>query len=217
MAGTLGLCRPDHNVTHMSVKLALFVLFLEGDFDQLNARRSCPYQSWAQEVERAMSLLNLAWQATSIARTSLGTTTDGTPQHEAMLQHMLNQKKSLREALGTTVKLTNQWRETLEVGMEMLQEHAERMNLRGVPLRSREYATDAEVDGVCAVLKRFDSSFTGTKLTDVNVDNHPKLKRAMQTHMQVGPVRNHVVPSHVTPRGSILYNVHVACAGHDSI
>ena len=54
-------------LTYPSVKVALIYLFLRLDIDVLVAARTAPGQSWANPVERIMSLLNLALQNVAIS------------------------------------------------------------------------------------------------------------------------------------------------------
>jgi hypothetical protein len=51
---------PEHNITFTSVQIALVLLWRKMDFDQLVVGRSCPQNSWTNEIERVMSVLNLA-------------------------------------------------------------------------------------------------------------------------------------------------------------
>ena len=59
---------PDHNNKHMSVRLGLLALFLELDIDTMLVMRTAPTQSWANPVERVMSVLNLGLQGVALAR-----------------------------------------------------------------------------------------------------------------------------------------------------
>lgn len=59
---------PDHRLSYPSVKVALICLFLRLDIDFLIAARTAPGQSWANPVERIMSLLNLALQNVALSR-----------------------------------------------------------------------------------------------------------------------------------------------------
>ena len=61
-------CGPDHNNKHTSVRLGLLSSFLELDLDTMVVMRTTPTQSWANPVERGMSVLNLGLQGVSLAR-----------------------------------------------------------------------------------------------------------------------------------------------------
>ena len=51
---------PEHNITFTSVQIALVLLSKNLNFDQLVVGRSCPQNSWTNEIERVMSVRNLA-------------------------------------------------------------------------------------------------------------------------------------------------------------
>ena len=61
----------DHCLTYSSVKCALICPFLELDLDMLVAARTAPGHSWANPVERVMSLLNLTIQNVAVARDAM--------------------------------------------------------------------------------------------------------------------------------------------------
>ena len=59
---------PDHRCTYMSVKLAYISLFLNLDLDVLVALRTAPSNSWANPVERIMSIVNTGLQGIGLMR-----------------------------------------------------------------------------------------------------------------------------------------------------
>ncbi|KAG5274658.1 hypothetical protein AALO_G00138720, partial [Alosa alosa] len=59
---------PDHRVTYEGVKLSLAAVFKALDLDILVAGRTAPGHSWANPVERIMSVLNLAFQNIALSR-----------------------------------------------------------------------------------------------------------------------------------------------------
>ena len=62
---------PEHNITFTSVQIALVLLWRKMNFDQLVVGRSCPQNSWTNEIERVMSVLNLALYSTCFTRTNM--------------------------------------------------------------------------------------------------------------------------------------------------
>ena len=62
---------PDHNCKHTSVRCGLLALFLELDLDTMVVMRTAPTQSWANPVERIMSVLNLGLQGVALARDTM--------------------------------------------------------------------------------------------------------------------------------------------------
>ena len=62
---------PDHRVTFGSVKIADICVFRALDLDMLVHVRTCPYQSWQNLAERAMSTLNFALQHVALSCSSM--------------------------------------------------------------------------------------------------------------------------------------------------
>lgn len=67
---------PDHRCTYMSVKLSLISLFKELDLDILIALRTAPGNSWANPVERIMSIVNLGLQGVGVMRAKVSNDTE---------------------------------------------------------------------------------------------------------------------------------------------
>ena len=63
---------PDHRVTYVSVQLALISLFFALDLDLLIALRTAPHNSWANPVERIMSVVNIGLQGVGVMRQKVG-------------------------------------------------------------------------------------------------------------------------------------------------
>jgi hypothetical protein len=59
---------PDHRTTYHAVKLSFIVFFKRLGLEFLVACRTAPGNSWANHAERIMSLLNIAFQNTALAR-----------------------------------------------------------------------------------------------------------------------------------------------------
>ena len=57
---------PDHRVNYISVKVALVALFRDLNLDMLIALRTAPSNSWANPVERIMSIVNIGLQGIGV-------------------------------------------------------------------------------------------------------------------------------------------------------
>ena len=57
-----------HHLTYLSVQLSLIALFIKLDLDVLIAGRTAPSHSWANPVERVMSILNIGLQSVCVMR-----------------------------------------------------------------------------------------------------------------------------------------------------
>ena len=60
---------PDHNCKHLSVQMALLAFFIYMGLDTMVVGRTAPQQSWGNEAERVMSVLNLGLQGCALSRT----------------------------------------------------------------------------------------------------------------------------------------------------
>ena len=56
----------DHNIKYLYVQCVLLALFKIGNFDILNVGRCAPNQSWINQVERCISLLNIGLQGLTL-------------------------------------------------------------------------------------------------------------------------------------------------------
>jgi len=59
---------PNHRVNYLSVKVALIALFRDLNLDVLIALRTAPSNSWANPVERIMSIINIGLQGVGVMR-----------------------------------------------------------------------------------------------------------------------------------------------------
>ena len=59
---------PEHNLNFTSVQIALIIMWRMVNFDILVVCRSCPQNSWTNEVERVMSVLNLGLYSMCFSR-----------------------------------------------------------------------------------------------------------------------------------------------------
>ena len=59
---------PDHRVNYLSMKLALIALFRELKLDLHITLRTAPSNSWANPVERIISIVNIRLQGVGIMR-----------------------------------------------------------------------------------------------------------------------------------------------------
>lgn len=62
---------PEHNLAFTSVQIALILLWRLVKFDTLVVCRSCPQNSWTNEVERVMSVLNLGLYSMCFSRSRM--------------------------------------------------------------------------------------------------------------------------------------------------
>ena len=81
---------PDHNVCHMSNKLANIAYFLKRDLDFLCSIQTPPQNSWKNPVERIRSIVNIALCGTGVMHTEC-------PTCEGILHNTSNMKQRQRQ------------------------------------------------------------------------------------------------------------------------
>ena len=117
---------PDDNCKHISVRLGLLALFMELNLDTMVVMRTAPTQSWANPVERVMSVLNLGLQGVALAR-------DTMPDEY---------EKDFKKCLGMTdVRNAAKAHEIIEVGLDPDAEHDEMLQV----LAQRQHKEDEEM------------------------------------------------------------------------
>jgi hypothetical protein len=112
---------PDHHLTYLSVQLSLIALFLKLDLDVLIARKTAPSHSWANPVERVMSIINLGLQSVGVMRAK------GSENLERALEKCSSLKKIHMECASYTedIKLS------LLPTQDLISDVLERLQLKG--------------------------------------------------------------------------------------
>ena len=128
---------PDHRCTYLSVKLSMIALFIELDLDMLVALRTAPGNSWANPVERIMSIVNLGLQGVGIMRQA------GTDELESAVRPA-NSMKEMREALNTA-ELEAEWSNAISTPLDLLRAQMAKLSLKGKDFKSFTPATDEEL------------------------------------------------------------------------
>ena len=139
---------PDHHFKNLTVKHALVSVFLQLDLDMLDARRCAAGQSYTQEVERIMSILNLAWQGLGIARNEME------DEFESSIKNLSTSKK-IREEFVRDPRLRVAWMAAHRDVIAVMERFAKRMELKGVPFEVASPATEEQVQDsldVCSVV-----------------------------------------------------------------
>jgi hypothetical protein len=130
---------PDHRVTYHSVKLSLIVLFKRLGLELLVALRTAPGHSWANPAERIMSMLNIAFQNTALAREESDTDTE----HALKACGSMNE---IRKKAERVQGLKNKWITSVQPVVNLLGDRAKRMILKQKPFHVHTAATDDLVE-----------------------------------------------------------------------
>lgn len=134
----------DHQLTFVSVQLALIALFLNLDLDFVCAGRTCPYHSWRNPVERIMSVINLGYQCVGLMR-------EEGPQHfEASIKNANN--------IGQLRKSASQFKDevkaTLQPPIDLLSDILKRLTLKDKNFQTFTGCDDNEIDAFWEILQQ---------------------------------------------------------------
>ena len=167
---------PDHRITYLSVQLSLILVFLacDRDLDFLVVARTAPCQSWANPVERIMSVLNLGLQSVGLMRTSIGDET------ESLISNCKNLQQ-IRAAAARTPLLTDAIADSIEPVKVLLSSVFQRLHLKGEQVRMASAATEAHMKELMQELVSIDEPFQlNEKIRKAILKQRPKLVAYME-------------------------------------
>lgn len=130
---------PDHRTTYHAVKLSLIVLFKRLGLEFLVACRTAPGNSWANPAERIMSLLNIAFQNTALARD------EGNAEFEQNIRGC-NSMSEIRKKAEKVDGLKESWLRSVDSVKSLLESRAERVKLKEKQFKCRPPATADEIE-----------------------------------------------------------------------
>ena len=129
---------PDHLITWGSVKLSWIAVFRKLDLDMLIAFRTAPNHSWANPVERIMSMLNIAYHNVSLSREECSATVE-------QIIRRCSGMSALRAKAVENPELKEEWLKSVQPMIELLRERHERMALKGVCFKSYQPASEDDI------------------------------------------------------------------------
>ena len=159
---------PDHRLTYVSVQLSLIALFI--NLDLLIAGRTAPSHSWANPVERIMSIVNLGIQCIGIMRKQMG------DEFESAISSAKN-LKGLRAAASCD-SFRAGVSESLKTPKDLINSVMVRLELKGKKFqRLFESATDEEIELFFNVLHKIESSLNKAQHTTLkSIENLDSLQ-----------------------------------------
>ena len=158
----------DHQIRHQSVQIVTIALFLYMDLDIMHKVQTVANHSYANIVERVMSILNLALQNISLCR----------PAMTEELENMYMRCKSLadvRRVGKDHPEFRKAWLDVHEQLLEIVREMFSHLNLKGKPFETFTVAQERELL-IFKEIKRVDPNFDMSK----KKIEHTKVTRAWQ-------------------------------------
>jgi hypothetical protein len=166
----------DHNVKHARVQLSAIMFFMACDLDVYVSMRTAPHQSFLNEVERAMSLLNIALEHVSLERTPLAS---------ADLEQIvrgLNSMKSIREKAQKHPDIKAEWKQAMEGPFEVMTSRFQKLELTGKQVKTSAPAGEEEMASFHALLTKIDPNYTAKCTTKKDLKSMPNLVSWMRCH-----------------------------------
>ena len=143
---------PDHQMTYVTVQIALICLFLYLDLNFLCAIRTPPYHSWKNPAERVMSILNIGLQ-------SVGIMCQETKIFEEALKSC-NSLKSIRSLGEKNLNLKEEVLDPLSPMKALLQGIFICLRLKDHKFKTFEAASDHQINYMWSTILAVDDAIT---------------------------------------------------------
>ena len=161
---------PDHKVTFHSVKLSLIVLFKKMGLEFLVACRTAPGHSWANPAERIMSVLNIAFQNTALAREEMNSEME---QNLRSCSGMNDIRKKAEKIEG----LKGAWLDSLTSVENLLEDRVKRLQLKGKQFCTHPPASDDILEQAEAEVTLIDNTISVGKYQQQQVSRADRYKK----------------------------------------
>ncbi|XP_066914216.1 uncharacterized protein [Clytia hemisphaerica] len=165
---------PDHRVNYLSVKVALIAFFRDLDLDLLIALRTAPSNSWANPVERIMSIVNIGLQGVGMMRRKMS------DEFERVVSKA-SSVKEVREAVKTD-ELRQEMKETMAFPKELLNSQMKRLALKGKSFQVFDAASGTSIDDLWTKCQEIDRDLKRDKTTKKDLKNYHSLKSFLKNH-----------------------------------
>lgn len=201
---------PEHMVKHPAVKIALILIWRQLRLNHFVAGRSCPLNSWVNEIERIMSVLNLQLYGRCFTRAPLRSRIQSTINpHASESASLLLEKrfraakglKGIREAVAHDPELRHSVHESLRGVCKMLQEQFLQGHLHGKRFLSGYVGSVDEIHEYVKGVTFFNKDIlTSVPLDKILVDGFgaieglASVKEFLETHTSSNPYMFQVAP-----------------------
>ena len=166
---------PDHRNTYLSVKLSLIALFLLLDLDMLISLHTAPCNSWANPVERVMSIVNIGLQGMGIMRTRMSDEFEKVTKGENV--------KQLMEIIESD-QFKQELKDSLATPIELLNSQMQRFSLKGKSFEIFTPASEAEIDVLWQQIMVLVSQILRDKTTKAQTEKSYTFKQFLKKSLQ---------------------------------
>ena len=173
---------PEQNMKNGSVKLADVGLLRTSGADLLLHSRPAPDNSWVNDVEGCMPVLNLGLQHMALERGKMD------PKYEELLKNAGSMRKT-RETVQAIEDehersgARNAWAGSMREPMKLLEERFGRLFYDNQSVGVLSPATAAEIKKQHAAIKAIDPSWEPHMTTQAAIANCPLLREFLATHV----------------------------------
>ena len=173
----------EHNLPFPSVQAAIAAFTLKANVDRAVFTNSAPYQSFGNEPERIMSILNLALYGVAVERPPIDE--ERFPGEESRFRRTKTIAE-LRSAAAAFPKLKEGVHDAMLPLFELFYQRFEKLSLKDVPFERGEHTSDSDVDDLFSAVRELladdASSIARTELKRKHLESDCKYKRYWSTH-----------------------------------
>ena len=166
---------PDHNLTFLSVQLAIIALYVYFDLDMIQAVQTAPYHSWKNPCERVNCILNLGLQAVGLIRVNMD------EKFEKVISSC-NSMEDIRKEVGKSPSLEEA---SIEPVKALLSSQFMKLSLKEKAFRCFNSASDHEIDGFFDHLHDIEPSLTRNDRRKECLSKFSDLKQFMDRHCHI--------------------------------
>jgi hypothetical protein len=173
----------EHNLPFPSVQAAIAAFTLKANVDRAVFTNSAPYQSFGNEPERIMSILNLALYGVAVERPPIDE--ERFPGEESRFRRTKTIAE-LRSAAAAFPKLKEGVHDAMLPLFELFYQRFEKLSLKDVPFERGEHTSDSDVDDLFSAVRELladdASSIARTELKRKHLECVCKYKRYWESH-----------------------------------
>lgn len=158
---------PDHRLSYVTVRLSLVALFVNLGLDVLIAGQTAPSHSWANPVERIMSVINLGLQCIGIMQAKMG---DAFEKHVQGCKNLKQIRLACKDHIDDVAQ-------SLAPMKELLSSILRRLQLKGKKFDLFNSATEMEIDSFWEVLLSIGATLTKENKSQVSINNMASLQQ----------------------------------------
>ncbi|ORY41532.1 hypothetical protein BCR33DRAFT_825419 [Rhizoclosmatium globosum] len=171
----------DHNMSHVSVQIALITLAIMTGTDFLVAVRTVPGHSWSNMVERVMSIFNLALYGVALCRAEM-------PDECEKMMKQCNGLVDIREKVKDSPLFRDELVSCMGKTITQLRARFEQLSLKEKPFAGMDPMSDNDLSVFVETILAIDAEFDLTKkINKKEFKSSVLLSQYFETHLNITP------------------------------